>query len=81
MQITFSSKQPYLKALAIINAMDLHVLYLHFPCGNGADFLNTFIKAGGSNGALIVDMRSEARPSFNFTNVSGDKLGMLVYTI
>ena len=57
----------------------------------------SFITAGGSNGAPIGDMRSDRKPSGvggatgvgggksggtdDFTNVSGDKLGMLVHTI
>ena len=57
----------------------------------------SFITAGGSNGTPIGDMRSDRKPSGvggatgggggksggtdDFTNVSGDQLGMLVHTI
>ena len=93
--ITFSSKELYLEAMAIINVTCC--IFGTFPCGNGPDVLNTFITAGGSNGAPIGDMRSDSRPSGvggatgggggksggtdDFTDVSGDLLGMLVHTM
>ena len=47
--------------------------------------MNTFITAGGSNGAATGDMKSDRRASEggndDFTDVSVDQLGMLVHTI